>query len=754
MLQVASSKAETHNRHIGEYDLRATLHVISRIFRRHLAIIIAASVVTLIGGLIYLLTTPSMYSATASMIIDTRKVQLFQQQSVLGDIPVVDAGTVQTELQLLRSDTVSLAVIKELDLIHDPEFVPQTSGLFGAMFGGFKRMFANQDAPTDAQLLGRALATFSSRESAARDGVTYVINITFSSLDPAKAARIANAIANAYVNDQLDSKFQATRRASLWLQGRLGELKVQASAADRAVVEFKQKNHIYTIDSQGNLMSDKQLTETNTQLIMAHAATAEAKARLDRISEITKQGLQDGSVADALKNEVIIKLRSQYLDLQSREALWAQKYGATHLATVNLRNQMQEVQRSITDEIGKIAQGYRSDYDIATARERALRESFAGTVSEANLGSSAQTQLKELESTSQSYRIIYDKFLQRYTEAIQQESFPITEARLISPAAAPSSRSSPKAPMVLGGALFFGLIAGFGFACLRDFTDRVFRSSTQIEDRLGLNCLTILPLLKVGRRVRPVALPDPATRSIGTLQGLWRHVLDEPFSQYAEGLRAVKVASDLSGSTGANKVIGFTSTLPSEGKSVMSMNFAEMIAHSGARVLLIDGDLRNPSMTRALAAGTTDGLVDVIRGVKTLAEVIWKDPVTGLFFIPGSGGGHVLHTSEILGSEKAKRLFSQLREQFDYVVVDLAPLAPVVDTRTTASYIDNFVFVVEWGQTKIEVIEQVLNEAQEVYNQILGVALNKADPRVIGRYELHRSQKYHKKYYGAYNQAA
>ncbi len=757
MLQIAKPSVTAMNdRRLKEHNLADTFGFVTKIARRHLVVIVLATAAFLIAGAVYLMATPSMYTAYASMIIDTRKVQLFQQQSVLGDIPVVDVGTVQTELELLRSDTVSLSVIKDLDLIHDPEFVPASSGPIGAAIDSVKHLFSTQEAPTEQQLVGRALGIFKSHESAARNGVTYVISIGFTSLDPAKSARIADAIANAYINDQLDSKFQATRRASLWLQSRLGELKVQASDADRAVVDFKQKNNIYTIDSTGNLMSDKQLTEVSKQLIDAHAATAEAKARFDRISKITdvKEGLPDASVADALKNEVIIKLRSQFLELQSREAIWAQKYGYDHLATANLRSQMQEVRRSIADELSKIGQGYKSDYDIAVARETALHESMASSVSQSNLSSKAQIQLKELESTSQSYRLIYDKFLQRYTEAIQQESFPITEARLISPASVPSYRSSPRASLILGGALLLGLATSFGYACLREFSERVFRSSGQIEDKLRLNCLTVLPALKGDRRLNSSVAGDATTRSIGKLQGLWRHVLDEPFSQYSEGLRSIKVAADLAETSKVNKVIGFTSTLPNEGKSLMSANFAEMIAHAGSRVLLVDADLRNPSMTRALAPGATKGLVDLINDAATVAEVVWKDPVSGVFFMPGSGSERLIHTSEVLGSERTKALFAKLREQFDYVIVDLAPLAPVVDTRTTSTYIDNFVYVVEWSRTRAEVVEQVLNESQEIYNQILGVVLNKADMGVIGRYELHRSRQYYKNYYGAYHQAA
>lgn len=363
-----SSMTETYNALIG-------------IVRRQLPTFLIIVATSAIVGILYLFTTPSSYTATATMVIDTRKVQLFQQQSVLGDIPI-DAGTVQTEVEILKSQNISKSVIKDLHLADDSEFVSNGSGLIGALFGSIKSVFSSDNARSEAQLQRSALAAFESRRTVSRVGLTYVMEIGFRSLNPGKSAAIANAIADAYITDQLEAKYQATRRASVWLQDRIRELRQQATAADRAVVDFKQANNINTVDVQGRLMGEQQLSEVNSQLILAHAATAEAKAKLDRIDEIMKQAVPDASVADALKSEVIIKLRQQYLDLAGRESIWSTKYGPNHLATISLRNQMQELRRNITDEMKKIAESYRSDYAIAKARESSIRGSLDESVSD------------------------------------------------------------------------------------------------------------------------------------------------------------------------------------------------------------------------------------------------------------------------------------------------------------------------------------------------------------------------------------
>ena len=214
---------------------------------------------------------------------------------------------------------------------------------------------------------------FESRLTVSRVGMTYVIEIDFQSTNPDRAAQIANAVADGFIADQLEAKYQTIRRATAWLQDRLNELRGQASAAEHAVVEYKAKNNI--VDTGGHLMGEQQLTELNTALVKARADAAEARARLDRISQILRTDDLDPAatevetVADTLHDVIITKLRGQYLELAQREALYSNRYGHDHLAVVNLRNQMRETRRSINDQLKQIAQAYRSDYDIAKARE-------------------------------------------------------------------------------------------------------------------------------------------------------------------------------------------------------------------------------------------------------------------------------------------------------------------------------------------------------------------------------------------------
>ena len=760
MLQVNKPTSEINREYVEvESSPSQTLTSYIEVIRRQFPTMVAIVSACLILALLYLFTAAPLFTSTASMVIDTRKVQLFQQQSVLGDI-AVDSATVETQVEILKSENISLAVIRDLHLIDDPEFTGSGGGLLGTVIGAVGGLFSGGSAPSEFEQTRKALERFEKNRTIKRLGLTYVMEIGFTSLDPAKAAKIANAIADAYIVDQLEAKYQATRRASVWLQDRIKELRTQASAAQRAVVDFKTANNI--VDTGGRLMNEQQLAEVNSQLILAHASTAEAKARLDRMNDIVKQEIPDASVADALKNDTIVKLRGQYVDMASKESIWSSKYGSEHLAAVNLRTQMAEIKKNITDELKRIQESYKSDYDIAVTREESIKTSLANVVSESQLTNQAQIQLRELESNAQSYQAMYDNFLQRYMESVQQQSFPITEARVISAATAPLKKSSPKTLIILAAALMGGLMLSFGAAMARELTDKVFRTTGQVEEVLGTNCIAILPSLAPPAGL-PSKLPDSLQSKLGGKLAkpkvklknspepdLLRYVVENPLSRFAEAVRSLKVAVDLNSIVRENRVLAVTSTLPNEGKSTLSTNLAQLMAHSGARVLLVDCDLRNPSLSRALVPGAAAGLVDVVAQKVQLDDALTFDPDTSLAILPAGTTSKLLHTNEILASKPMHALITLLRSKFDYVVLDMPPMAPVVDVRVTSSFVDSYVFVVEWGRTKVDVVQHNLRGSPEIQNKLLGVVLNKADTKLLARYESYHGRYYYQKYYARY----
>jgi succinoglycan biosynthesis transport protein ExoP len=739
------------------------LKSVADFLRRQFPIILVLILMGIGLGVTYVLTAPPMFTAEALMAIDTRKLQMFQKEDASGNNSI-DSSMVDSEVQILQSENVSIAVIKRFHLTDDPEFIGRGRGPFQALLSSAFKLFGYDNVPKSEYERGRrAAATFADRLTVKRIGLSYVIQIGFESLDPQRAADIANDVARAYVTDQLEAKFQETVQTGEWAQDRLRELREQTSIAERAVVEFKAtKNIVSTGGADKRLVDEQRVAELNSQLVIARAQVSESRARLDRIQTVlstdTPDASVDATVTDTLKNDVITKLRSQYLTLAEREADWAKRYGSSHLAVANVRNQMNETRNSILDELRRIAESYKSDHEIAKQREAETERELARAVTQAQVADRAQVELTVLESNAQSYRTLYQDFLQRYTQSAQQQSFPMTDARVITPAARPLTKSHPKTLLALLVAGSGGMLLGLMLGHFRDLMDRVFRTRDQVERLLALDCLATVPNIKVSK---PKSNPSPANewvdgppdaRIIPRLDELLWHVVDFPLSPYAEAIRSIRMAADLTGPgrlkriRKPKKVLGITSSSPNEGKSTISASLAQLISHSGKRVILVDCDLRAPRLTRLMAPHAQAGLLEVMSGDLPLGDVIWTDQSKNLSFLPAVATSRIPHTAEILRSQEMRILFDRLCETYDYVIVDLTPLVPIIDVRATAGFVDYYVFVIEWGRTKVDLVERALKEAAGIYSKILGVALNKVDSSELGRYEGYTGYD-HEKYY-------
>jgi polysaccharide biosynthesis transport protein len=709
--------------------------------RRQYQIILLALVLASGVGFIYLRTTPAVYTAQASIIIDPPRSTFVQQQGLLND-PI----QVESQIEIIRSKAVASAVVKELNLTNDSEFMGSDGG--GLLQTLSRRILGTAESKLDP--LERVTAAFLRQLKVDRVEGSWVIQIGFTSRTPERAAQIANATANAYILDQLDAKYQANRTATSWLQERIQQLGVQATAAQRAVEEFKGKNNIVSAD--GKLLDDQQVGELNSRLVAARGQTADLSARLSRLKTILSAGSADANleaVTGVETSPIFTGLRQQYLELARRESDWSARFGRDHLAVVNLRTRMQEIRTSMLEELRRYAEATKNDYELAQGRQEEMEKQLTNAVSRSRTTGQAQVTLRELESSATGYRNLYDSFLQRYMGSAQQETFPITEARVISPASPPLNKSKPKSMVVLALSIVGGLGLGLGLGMLREILDHVFRTGARLEEVLQTSCIALVPLLRA-------QTPSLREKLLNRRYGNHDHnlafetVINEPLSRFSEAIRSVKLAIDLHLATKASKVFGFTSALPNEGKSSVSVAFARLVAQVGKRVILVDCDLRNPSLSRALAPKATIGILDVISGNSLAKEAILKDSKTNMDFLPVVKKTSLFHTSEILASDAMKKLFDELSVYYDYVVVDLSPLAPVVDVRATTHLLDAYVLVVEWGRTNIDVVKKALSGAPGVYDALLGAVLNKTDMALIERYDGYGSGFYHNGYYGRY----
>jgi succinoglycan biosynthesis transport protein ExoP len=708
---------------------------------RQWRLIALAIALALVLGVSYLAVAPRRYTAKLDMVIDTKRTT-WSQSDLSTENRIVEDASVESEIEATQSESVILSVIHRLHLDEDPEFSATGNGLKERLLSFLLLADAVSLEPSSERSTREAVKNIRNNLEVTRLGRSYIEEIAFTSLDPGKAAKIANAFSDAYVEDQLQAKFEATHRASLWLEQRIGELRQQASDAYREVQDFKSANSII-IGVDGKLTSEVELDQLGIALAKARADTSQAKAKLDRITLVMEQrkngenlAIPDPIVTDALSNPVITKLRQQFLDDQNKETEWSSRYGSDHQAARNLRAEMSALQRAIWDEISRIAESYKSELQIAKSQEEAIDKRMSDVFQQSAATRQSQVRLRELETAANTYRGIYETFLSRFTQSVQQQSFPSTEARVIS-FATPGTKSSPKIGLTLILAALSGLGLGIMAGFAREHMSRQIRTRAQLERLLGANCLAVIPSF---------ASRLPTLRKKGAIKeaGAFRKISEvAPFSATAEALRHVKVAIDLNPTD--RKVIGIVSALPGEGKTTIAATFAAFIAKSGARTLLIDGDLRNPSISNTLGYRNSPGLLDLVTNKSSVQELVIHDLKYKFDFLPSSTQIKPSNSSDILTSPAVKQMLKVAANDYDYVLVDLPPVLAVVDVKAAAHLFDAFIMVVEWGSTSTDDIVRAVATSSTLSEKLIGTILNKADVTDMRRMEGYSDRVY--KYY-------
>lgn len=611
MLQAANSSSlsverSTDNRFVPQLDALGLL----RIIYRHWPVIAASVGICFLLGIVYLFVAQPKYTASFLIYIDPRQSQTFGKQEISMNGPP-DPGIIESQVEILKSESVALTanrLLKERAKSAGDD-VDKGPGFFEWVREHLPFGLAGMP-PTEDEIAHAAAESLSSRIKAKRVGNTYVIEVNFSDGSPDGAAKSAQAIADAYVENEMNAKLQATQKATNWMRERITELREQASNADRKTQRYKAENNI--VDIGRGYMLEQQLADLSSQMAQARVSTEEAKARLDRVNEVSRGDVVNGSVADALRSDIITRLRSQYLDLQSRQSEFTAKYGASHSAVQNIIEQKQQIKLAIQAELSRINESSKSDYEIALSRERAIQDRLAKLVQEQLLSSEKQVELRDLEGAAQSYRNIYDTFFQQFELAVKEQNFPVVNARIITTPFPPDRPSWPKPLLVLPLSIFMGVIVGFFGALVREFLGNGFRLGDDVINYAGFECLGILPNLALETTKRRLA---PAARGLlGGHNAFARHSINAPFSRFTETLRNVKVTINSNRTKGGAVVVGVVSSVPKEGKTTFSANMAQLVAKMGHRTLVIDGDFHNPSLTRTLAPKASVGAIEVLQG--------------------------------------------------------------------------------------------------------------------------------------------
>ncbi|WP_192363149.1 polysaccharide biosynthesis tyrosine autokinase [Mesorhizobium mediterraneum] len=745
---------------------------------RQAKVVAACAAIGLFLGVLYLQTTPPTYMAMSRVLIDEGLNKVVDEVSA-ASVSMQTDSAILSQIEILHSARLAAVVVDKQKLDQNDAFMdPPTSAVSKAadFVRGVVRYFrpspavgttdvtqldpATRDAMIASSRRDYAILKLQNEVQAERIGRSYVISIAYQATDPALATAVTKAYADAYLADQLDASFDATERAAVWLQGRLTELRESSQAAALAVEKFRAEHGLAVDD--GQLISDKQLSDLNGQLIEAQADTARASARYQQYKSIVESGsdnaFRDAAIsADQPSNSVISTLKTRYLTVAKRQQDIEANFGAEHPQAVALAKEKADISAQIFGELKQLTESYRNEYEVALARETALRANVALAAGKSSIDNQSQVKLRELEQKATALSTLYQTFLGRYEEASQQQSFPVGKIRVISDATLPKSAATPRMSIVLGLSLVLGVMMGAGVGGLNEFRERFFRTGEDVRDRVGLKFLGYLPI--IGSKVVKDDRRDDGQADVKTAQSpstaerraRMRVSIDAPASMFSETLRSAKIAFDVVMEGQGSRVIGVVSVLPGEGKSTVAANLAGLLAANGSKTLLVDGDLRNPGLSRSLGMEAEQGLMEAVVSGQTWQSVGKIDRQTKLAIVPAVPRGHFSHTSELLSSAGMRRFIDNAKETFEYIIVDLPPLGPVVDAKAFAPLADGFVLVTEWGRTPRAMVQSILSSESYIANKIVGVVLNKVDLKKLAKYgSIGGSEKFFDRYSSYY----
>ncbi len=715
---------------------------------------IAAATLSLTAlALAYVLASPTLYTATATVLVDPRRSNVVDaNQNVLTNFGTDDA-TIESQTLLIQSVTIMQGVVDQLKLTTDEEFGPKPG-----LLDPIRRLFAGS-APSDgANPEDRARAAtvgmLQKRTKVTRQGTTFLVDINVNSEEPRKAAKIANAISQRYFEEQVRTKNDATKIAATWLNKQIGELKSRVVTSDQAVQDYRAANNLAV--AQGVTVNDQQITDLNNKLIAARTQTAEAKAKYDQVQQLTKSGGDPGGINAAISSDMITKLRTQYADIAKNEADLSSRYGPRHPLVANVHAQLRDTQKLINDEIGRIVESTQHDYDVARSREASLQHSLDEVQGISSSSGQALVRLHELQREAEANRTLYESYLARYKDTAAQESLEMPDSRVVTNASIPIRPSSPKTKLIIGFAILLGLGGGSLAAFLIDYLDRRVKTLEQAEAISGVPALAAIPLIgvrEVARRAqrgqKELAHYDSRIARLlpPSLQPpLARYAIDEPGTFFAEAIRTVRLSIQRAMRFEPIKTVLVTSALDGEGKTTLAANLAVSLATLGIKTLLIDGDLRNPELTRSLCPHADAGLLEVATGQIPLERAILLDRTTGLSILPSPTMKDVDTITELMFSQQMSDLLDRLRQHFELIIINSPPLVPLVDGRALAELCDRIILALAWDQTPEDVVAHTMDLLSPVYERLLGTVLTRVDLRRLRFYDYYRSSAYLKPY--------
>lgn len=694
------------------------VQLVLRLLHKHGWIIAGCVALTLAVSFLYALSRPHLYRSTATIAIDrdsSASVPLNKSfASALGDADDYSVS-LETQVRVLQSRTLALGVIRRLGLGHNAEFMRDANRSFPSL-----QDTDPESVAVEALLYGLSVKPVKN---------TRVVEVTFTGRDRNLNAQIVNALVDAFIDDNIRSRYEAANRAAKFLSTQLSELRTKVGESQQKLVAYEREHNIIMVDEKQNVVTAK-LDDLNKQLTAAEENRMEKEATFQAISAGSLDRLPEGKSGEALESLYI-----RQAELKNEYAQATTTYGPNHPKVLELTNRLRAMDGSIQTELKRLRDRAELEYQVSLRRERKLRSAFEAQTAEANRLKESTIQYGLLKRESDADRQLYDNLEERMKEAGVAAGLRSTNIRLIDPAQAKGLPISPNFARTAYIGLFVAFLFSAAVVGIRESMDRALRDPAEVESFTAMPSLAIIPQHHPSPRLLSTQLEDIIKVAC----------LTEPKSAIAEAYRALGTSILLS--SPELKTLLISSPLPGEGKTMTAANAAVVIAQQGKRVLLVDADLRKPGVHLEFGIANNSGLAELLSGSAAEECAIQQlDRLSNLSII--AAGSSQAMAAEMLGSAKMRELMQSWRTRYDYVILDTPPMLAVTDAVRLSSQADSVLLVIRSGQTSRDALARACDLLNQASVPVLGIVVNAVSSRSAGSYYYGYHPQLAKGYYG------
>jgi capsular exopolysaccharide synthesis family protein len=713
----------------------STLREYMRVLIKRKWMVIAVIVGIFMAVAISSLRQTPVYEAVGRIAVNKADPNLITFKDSGPVVDYYDQADLDTEVRILQSDLMALQVIRQLNLDKRPEFG-----------GNSDQRLPNLVADplqTDSNHVSALLGGFRGHLRVTLIPNTRIIEIHYNSTDPQLAASAVNTLAATYVEQNFKTKFESTMQASDWLSKQLVDLQMKVETSQEKLVRYQKEHEILGTDEKQNITTEK-LGVLNNEMTGAEFDRMQKEAMYRQTQTDDPDAIAAAIDTGGGTGALLGKLRDQQASLRIQVADLNTQFGPSYPKIAQLNNQLKEIDRQLQSETNKGVDHLRGQYLAALQREIMLRGSFEKQKQEANKLNESAIEYSILKRDLDSNRTLYEGLLAKLKEAGVTAGLRSNSFRIIDAARVPTSPSEPNIPRNLSFALVLGVISGIGLAFLLESMDNSVRTPEQATALSALPSLGMIPLGSKsgshGPTGKRLALTAASKEVVETV------TLVRPQSQMAESYRALRTSLLLSNLGAPPKVIMVTSARPQEGKTTTSINTAIVLAQKGVRVLLMDADLRRPSIHKTFGMGPRSGLSNVLTGSATLQQTIVASPILpNLFIMPA--GTPPPNPAELLASSNMRDLLAELRGLYDHIVIDTPPTLSVTDAVVLSPRADATILVIRSGQTTKQALRRARDILMQVNAHVAGVLLNAVDLTSPDYYYYYEYQGKYGQYY-------